>query len=638
MPIKASFQQGDRHCRGDGLDELRNQQPSTYQGVALQRAHTFSGYKYVNVQTQPRKKMQQKRSFDIGTHPFYVEDKAKKICLKFATAEEAAAGAAKYYNSGSAGGVSSGPSSIGDGRGSDRGGDPKPGDIEWTTPRCRTCGHAFDPSLGCASCDRQGSSKRRRERSERRIVAVDQSTPPLSPVLPPLSPVPPPLSPVPPPLPQPLAVVVPLCPNSQVGIDHEVRTHAGAGGVRCTYVCTCGLVWNQKRPGKLAPGEDPDVRQSNRAALGGSKRSSRDYKCGMCGASKKGHVCNKKARTDPPSPPVPDAAPADPTPLAPEQYEAEVPVPAVAPTAAMTLAAPEAVVGMAGAEAAAAAAAVEVAAATATAAAASAAAAAALTAVVLPSQPRASHTRPRGRAPKDGSGRDRTWNAADGIWEDTPIGHAYSTEHPDTYGVVSTGTTTSAGTATSAGTSIAQAQVLRRHNKSVLPSQRAVVRAQLLPHASRDDGGASSPRDDGGASSPRDDGGAFSPRDDGGASSPRHHDLNSDSDDDDPSQQSHPPSAAVAARPSAQPLPPPPPSAQPPLPGLAPSSQRAEPLVQQTGQLSFMGKIKMIKEALGIAAVSAPAVLQEANGLLGLLGDGVLQKQADSLMRELYET
>ena len=104
---------------------------------------------------------------------------------------------------------------------------------------------------------------------------------------------------------------VPPCPNAQVGFDHEVRTYAGAGGERRTYNCTCGMTWNQKRPDKMAPGEDPDVRQSNRAALGGSKRSAREYKCGNCGAPKKGHVCTvgadvKKARTSPPpvDPPV----------------------------------------------------------------------------------------------------------------------------------------------------------------------------------------------------------------------------------------------------------------------------------------------------------------------------------------------
>ena len=55
---------------------------------------------------------------------------------------------------------------------------------------------------------------------------------------------------------------------------------------------------------KLAPGEDPDVRQSNRAALGGAKRSGREDKGGHCGEPKKGHVCtvagggdvNKRAR------------------------------------------------------------------------------------------------------------------------------------------------------------------------------------------------------------------------------------------------------------------------------------------------------------------------------------------------------
>ena len=76
---------------------------------------------------------------------------------------------------------------------------------------------------------------------------------------------------------------VPQCPNAQPGFNHEVRTYAGAGGERCTYNCTCGMTWNQKRPDRVAAGEDPDVRQSNRAALGGAKRSGREYKCGNCG-------------------------------------------------------------------------------------------------------------------------------------------------------------------------------------------------------------------------------------------------------------------------------------------------------------------------------------------------------------------
>ena len=117
---------------------------------------------------------------------------------------------------------------------------------------------------------------------------------------------------------------VPQCPTGQTDGFHEVRTYAGAGGERRTYNCTCGMTWNQKRPDKLAPGEDPDVRQSNRAALGGAKRSGREYKCGHCGEPKKGHVCtvaggdvNKRARTSPPPPAA--ASPALP-PMRREQY------------------------------------------------------------------------------------------------------------------------------------------------------------------------------------------------------------------------------------------------------------------------------------------------------------------------------
>ena len=119
---------------------------------------------------------------------------------------------------------------------------------------------------------------------------------------------------------------LPRCPVAQVGLDHEVRTYAGAGGERRTYICTCGMTWNQKRLDKLASGEDPDVRTSNRVALGGSKRTGREYKCGNCGEPKKGHICThvkKKARTEgPPSPapPLPEAVAAAPAPLAREQY------------------------------------------------------------------------------------------------------------------------------------------------------------------------------------------------------------------------------------------------------------------------------------------------------------------------------
>jgi hypothetical protein len=118
---------------------------------------------------------------------------------------------------------------------------------------------------------------------------------------------------------------VPQCPTGQTDGSHEVRTYAGAGGERRTYNCTCGMTWNQKRPDRLAPGEDPDVRQSNRAALGGAKRSGREYKCGHCGEPKKGHVCtvaggdvSKRARTSPPPPAA--ASPALP-PMRREQYE-----------------------------------------------------------------------------------------------------------------------------------------------------------------------------------------------------------------------------------------------------------------------------------------------------------------------------
>ena len=118
----------------------------------------------------------------------------------------------------------------------------------------------------------------------------------------------------------------PLCPNTQDGTVHEVRVFSGAGGDRLAYTCTCGLTWNQKRPDLLLPGEDPGLQLSNRAALGGTKRSSRDYQCRACGVPKKGHVCpnsKKKARmTTPPPPPETDTVvlPVS-TPLMREQYE-----------------------------------------------------------------------------------------------------------------------------------------------------------------------------------------------------------------------------------------------------------------------------------------------------------------------------
>ena len=118
----------------------------------------------------------------------------------------------------------------------------------------------------------------------------------------------------------------PLCPNTQDGTVHEVRVFSGAGGDRLAYTCTCGLTWNQKRHDLLFEGEDPGLQLSNRAALGGTKRSSRDYQCRTCGVPKKGHVCpnsKKKAKiTTPPPPPETDAVvlPAS-TPLMREQYE-----------------------------------------------------------------------------------------------------------------------------------------------------------------------------------------------------------------------------------------------------------------------------------------------------------------------------
>eukprot|EP00966_Prymnesium_polylepis_P281794 6511770-Prymnesium_polylepis.1 len=134
----------------------------------------------------------------------------------------------------------------------------------------------------------------------------------------------------PPPAPAPIVVpdstaAIPLCPRTQVGTDHEVRNHTWGGGERRTYVCTCGMAWNQKRPDKLQPGEDPDVRQANRATLGDMRHSSREYKCG---APKKGHVCtdvnqkvNEKARTATPSPSATPAVVAAPAPLVRKQYE-----------------------------------------------------------------------------------------------------------------------------------------------------------------------------------------------------------------------------------------------------------------------------------------------------------------------------
>jgi len=86
----------------------------------------------------------------------------------------------------------------------------------------------------------------------------------------------------------------PPCPVGGLDADHEVRAYAGAGGGRITYSCTCGHVWAQKPPSKLLPGEDPQIRASNRAALGGATRNSRTYLCGVCGVPKKGHVCGQK--------------------------------------------------------------------------------------------------------------------------------------------------------------------------------------------------------------------------------------------------------------------------------------------------------------------------------------------------------
>ena len=107
------------------------------------------------------------------------------------------------------------------------------------------------------------------------------------------------------PLPMPIAAqpadaTIPACPNAHSDMlnDHIVKTFSGAGEAqgkkKSCYVCSCKVVWVQFHPNELAPGEDPAIKFTDRAALGGKAKTVDGYKCGDCGEPKKGHVCSKK--------------------------------------------------------------------------------------------------------------------------------------------------------------------------------------------------------------------------------------------------------------------------------------------------------------------------------------------------------
>lgn len=73
----------------------------------------------------------------------------------------------------------------------------------------------------------------------------------------------------------------------------ENRGGADKHGRRYCYECTsCGSKWNQTRPDLLSPGEDPNVRRSNRSTRVEDSRRSGGYKCRVCGGKKKssGHA------------------------------------------------------------------------------------------------------------------------------------------------------------------------------------------------------------------------------------------------------------------------------------------------------------------------------------------------------------
>lgn len=89
---------------------------------------------------------------------------------------------------------------------------------------------------------------------------------------------------------------MPRCPrDGGDGNLHAVKNHSGAGGVRRVYMCSCGFVWSQERLGELKAGQLPCIQPTERAALGGTKRTGDSYRCGKCGQVKRGHICTAMA-------------------------------------------------------------------------------------------------------------------------------------------------------------------------------------------------------------------------------------------------------------------------------------------------------------------------------------------------------
>eukprot|EP00966_Prymnesium_polylepis_P240276 5556583-Prymnesium_polylepis.1 len=55
---------------------------------------------------------------------------------------------------------------------------------------------------------------------------------------------------------------------------------------RYCYECPCGSKWNQTRPEFISPGEDPQIRVSDKATKLTDKRRCDGYKCKKCGGKK----------------------------------------------------------------------------------------------------------------------------------------------------------------------------------------------------------------------------------------------------------------------------------------------------------------------------------------------------------------
>lgn len=87
--------------------------------------------------------------------------------------------------------------------------------------------------------------------------------------------------------------VKPACPRSSIqqNTEHKVLVDAGNKDPRrCKYKCSCMYVWEQVRPSMINVGEDPGIIERTSGGVNSAPRSAA-YRCGQCGAPKKGHVC-----------------------------------------------------------------------------------------------------------------------------------------------------------------------------------------------------------------------------------------------------------------------------------------------------------------------------------------------------------